>query len=62
MEKSNHRVKRQRSSGVVSTALILRYQDRLLFGPDFPLIPYDYEEERRSLSPLDLSLALPLSA
>jgi predicted TIM-barrel fold metal-dependent hydrolase len=27
--------------------LLVRYQDRILFGSDFPLIPYDYEEERR---------------
>jgi predicted TIM-barrel fold metal-dependent hydrolase len=26
---------------------LIRYQDRILFGSDFPLIPYDYEEERR---------------
>ena len=25
----------------------VRYQDRILFGSDFPLIPYDYDEERR---------------
>lgn len=31
----------------VSAAQVLRYQDRLLFGSDLPLIPYDYEEERR---------------
>jgi hypothetical protein len=33
--------------GSVSTAQLLHYQDRILFGSDFPLIPYDYEEERR---------------
>jgi predicted TIM-barrel fold metal-dependent hydrolase len=26
---------------------LVRHQDRILFGSDFPLIPYDYEEERR---------------
>jgi predicted TIM-barrel fold metal-dependent hydrolase len=31
----------------VSDADLLRWQDRVLFGSDFPLIPYDYEEERR---------------
>jgi predicted TIM-barrel fold metal-dependent hydrolase len=31
----------------VSDDALLRYQDRVLFGSDFPLIPYDYEEERR---------------
>ena len=27
--------------------LILRWQDRILFGSDFPNLPYNYEEERR---------------
>jgi predicted TIM-barrel fold metal-dependent hydrolase len=31
----------------IADALLLRYQDRILFGSDFPLIPYDYDEERR---------------
>ena len=31
----------------VSDADLLRYQDRVLFGSDFPLLPYDYDEERR---------------
>lgn len=31
----------------VSDAELLRHQDRVLFGSDFPLIPYDYDEERR---------------
>lgn len=31
----------------VSDAQLVRYQDRILFGSDFPLIPYDYDEERR---------------
>jgi predicted TIM-barrel fold metal-dependent hydrolase len=31
----------------VSDDTILHYQDRIMFGSDFPLIPYDYEEERR---------------
>ena len=31
----------------VSDAQLVRYQDRVLFGSDFPLIPYDYDEERR---------------
>ena len=26
---------------------LVRHQDRILFGSDFPLIPYDYDEERR---------------
>jgi uncharacterized protein len=31
----------------VSDADLLRWQDRVLFGSDFPLVPYDYDEERR---------------
>jgi uncharacterized protein len=31
----------------VSNADLLCHQDRVLFGSDFPLIPYDYDEERR---------------
>jgi len=31
----------------LADATLLRYQDRILFGSDFPLIPYDYDEERR---------------
>lgn len=31
----------------ISDAQLVRYQDRVLFGSDFPLIPYDYDEERR---------------
>ncbi|HEV8143681.1 MAG TPA: amidohydrolase family protein [Methylomirabilota bacterium] len=31
----------------IPTELILRYQDRIMLGSDFPLIPYPYEEERR---------------
>ncbi|RPH82520.1 MAG: amidohydrolase [Candidatus Rokuibacteriota bacterium] len=31
----------------VSDAALMRHQDRVLFGSDFPLIPYDYDEERR---------------
>ena len=33
--------------GAVSDADLIRHQDRILFGSDFPLIPYDYDEERR---------------
>jgi predicted TIM-barrel fold metal-dependent hydrolase len=32
---------------LITDAALIRYQDRILFGSDFPLIPYDYEEERR---------------
>jgi uncharacterized protein len=31
----------------VSDAMLVRYQDRILFGSDFPLIPYDYADEQR---------------
>ena len=31
----------------VSDADLVRHQDRVLFGSDFPLIPYDYDQERR---------------
>jgi hypothetical protein len=31
----------------VTDADLVRHQDRVLFGSDFPLIPYDYDEERR---------------
>jgi predicted TIM-barrel fold metal-dependent hydrolase len=31
----------------ISDADLLRHQDRVLFGSDFPLTPYDYDEERR---------------
>jgi predicted TIM-barrel fold metal-dependent hydrolase len=31
----------------VSDEDLLRHQDRVLFGSDFPLTPYDYDEERR---------------
>jgi predicted TIM-barrel fold metal-dependent hydrolase len=31
----------------ISTELLLKYQDRIMLGSDFPLIPYAYEEERR---------------
>jgi predicted TIM-barrel fold metal-dependent hydrolase len=30
----------------VSDAQLVRYQDRIMLGSDFPLIPYDYDEER----------------
>jgi uncharacterized protein len=33
--------------GTVTDADLLRHQERVLFGSDFPLIPYDYDEERR---------------
>jgi predicted TIM-barrel fold metal-dependent hydrolase len=31
----------------ITNEQIVRHQDRILFGSDYPLIPYDYEEERR---------------
>jgi len=34
-------------AAAITNDQILAHQDRILFGSDFPLIPYDYEEERR---------------
>ena len=34
-------------ASAITNEQLLRHQDRILFGSDFPLIPYDYEEERR---------------
>jgi predicted TIM-barrel fold metal-dependent hydrolase len=34
------------NADAIPTELLLRYQDRILLGSDFPLIPYPYEEER----------------
>jgi predicted TIM-barrel fold metal-dependent hydrolase len=31
----------------IATEVLLQWQDRILFGSDFPNLPYDYEEERR---------------
>ncbi len=31
----------------ITTSELLQHQDKILFGSDFPLIPYDYDEERR---------------
>ncbi len=31
----------------ITDGALIRYQDRILFGSDFPLVPYDYDEERR---------------
>jgi predicted TIM-barrel fold metal-dependent hydrolase len=31
----------------IADAALVRYQDRIVFGSDFPLLPYDYDEERR---------------
>ena len=33
--------------GPIPTALLLRHQDRIIHGSDFPIIPYPYEEEYR---------------
>lgn len=35
--------------GVVRDEDLVRYGDRILFGSDFPNLPYPYEEERRAL-------------
>jgi predicted TIM-barrel fold metal-dependent hydrolase len=31
----------------IATDALLRHQDRIMFGSDFPLVPYPYEAERR---------------
>jgi len=33
----------------VSNELLLRWQDRICFGSDFPIIPYDYEAEMKGI-------------
>ncbi len=38
----------------ITTEQLLRHQDKILFGSDFPLIPYDYDEERRFAEERDL--------
>ncbi len=42
--------------GVVRDADLVRHQDRIVFGSDFPNLPYPYEEERRGLWARDLPL------
>jgi len=42
--------------GVVRDADLVRYQDRIVFGSDFPNLPYPYDEERRGLWARDLPL------
>jgi len=37
---------------------LLRHQDRIVFGSDFPILPYPYEEERVALWLRDLPLAV----
>jgi predicted TIM-barrel fold metal-dependent hydrolase len=42
--------------GVVRNEDLLRHRDRIVFGSDFPNLPYAYEEERRGLWARDLPL------
>jgi hypothetical protein len=42
--------------GVVRDGDLVRHADRILFGSDFPNLPYPYEEERRGLWARDLPL------
>jgi predicted TIM-barrel fold metal-dependent hydrolase len=42
--------------GVVRDEDLVRHRARILFGSDFPNLPYDYEEERRGLWARDLPL------
>lgn len=44
--------------GVVRDDDLVRYADRILFGSDFPNLPYPYEEERRPLWARDLPLSV----
>jgi hypothetical protein len=44
--------------GTITSEVLLRYQDRIMFGSDFPLIPYDYDEERRWADARGLSAAV----
>jgi predicted TIM-barrel fold metal-dependent hydrolase len=41
---------------VVRDADLVRHADRILFGSDFPNLPYPYEEERAGLWARDLPL------
>lgn len=41
----------------VTNGDLLRWQDRIVFGSDFPNLPYPYEEEREALWLRDLPLA-----
>jgi uncharacterized protein len=43
-------------AGVVRDADLVRYADRIVFGSDFPNLPYPYEEERNGLWARDLPL------
>jgi predicted TIM-barrel fold metal-dependent hydrolase len=43
---------------IVRDADLVRYADRILFGSDFPNLPYPYEEERRDLWARDLPPAV----
>jgi len=40
----------------VDNETLCRFADRILFGSDFPNLPYEYEEERRGLWSRDLPL------
>jgi predicted TIM-barrel fold metal-dependent hydrolase len=42
--------------GVVRDEDLLRHRERIVFGSDFPNLPYPYEEERRGLWARDLPL------
>jgi len=42
----------------ITDEAIVHYQDRIMFGSDFPLIPYDYEEERGWAEARGLSAAV----
>ena len=43
---------------IVQDADLVRHSERILFGSDFPNLPYPYEEERRGLWARDLPVAV----
>jgi predicted TIM-barrel fold metal-dependent hydrolase len=40
--------------GVFDAAPIVAHPDRVLYGTDFPNVPYEYERELRGIEALDL--------
>ena len=37
---------------------LVRWQDRIVFGSDFPILPYPYEDERDALWQRDLPMSV----
>ncbi len=44
---------------VVLNEDLVRHGDRIVFGSDFPNLPYPYEEERRAVGPRPAARRLP---